>query len=427
MKSALLLSLILILTPAAFKAETSDDELDDNLESSEDGSDEEINSYRLCKRELLFAYGVENPGYIKAPPMLCQHRTEESCCSRTAESQLLERWVNVNRVLLVQNIDGYMHLLKGLFDYYEDLILFAKYVHMNPHSGQKCMESSRFLIMNYLKKDDILKFVENLNISFDFLKNSRKGFYCSICDVNYQHFFDTEAKKIIFSTDFCQGLVENTIEAGYERVNQILPLFENINVLMTCNKDEEEENIGSSESEVQFTIDDDDLKQLNDCYSLFSELIKPDLYMNTCVHYCRDYKFSSASPIFEGSLAKLSFLYDKILQKGFTMTDPVFALKDEDSSFVQEDGTEITNYIRKEYDFTAAKDMYFHSEFKVENINSFESIFEDIGIDPIQKSNDSKFLFGTEDYLEDLKPNPFAKAEVFGVMTLALFWFLSVA
>lgn len=409
------------------KAEEPETKEPENPHAVDKETEGEINSYRLCKRELLFAYGVDNPGYVRAPPMLCTHRTPESCCSRTAESQLLERWANINRVNLSQNVDGYLHVLKGLFDYYEDIILFAKYVHMNPNSSQKCMESSRFLIMNYLKKDEIMKFIENLENAFEFLKNARKGFYCSMCDVNYQHFFNTDDKKIIFSTDFCQSLVENTIEAQYERTNQVLPLFTNINILMSCNKDEDDvPEASDSENEVQFIIDEDDQRELNDCYSLFSEFGKPDLYLNTCMHYCRDFKFASSSNIFEGSLGKLSYLYDKILQKGFNMTDPVFAPKDEDSSFVAEDGTEIINFIRKEYDFTPVNDVFFHSQFKVENINSFESIFEDMGIDPIKKSNESKFLFGTEDYLEDLETNPYAKAGVLNLFIMICLALISI-
>ena len=421
MKSHIPILFILLLTPMITRADESEEKEPDNPHRAdkEAQGDDDFNKYRLCKNELLFAYGVDNPGYVRAAPMLCTHRPPESCCSRTAESQLLERWANVNRVTLAQNIDGYLHVLKGLFDYYEDIILFAKYVHMNPNSTQKCMESSRFLIMNYLKKDEIVKFIENLENSFEFLKNARKGFYCSMCDVHYQQFFRLNDKKIIFATDFCQALVENTIEAQYERTNQVLPLFTNINILMSCNKDENDVSEGSdSENQVQFMVDEDDQRELNDCYSLYSEFGNPSLYLDTCMHYCRDFKFTSASVIFEGSLRKLSYLYDKLLMKGFNMTDPVFAEKDEDLSYTAEDGTEIVNFIRKEYNFTPVNDIFYHTQFRVENLNSFESIFEDMGIDPIKKSNESKFLFSTEDYREELDENPYASARVLNLFVM---------
>ena len=388
----------------------------------ENEGEEEDQSYRLCKKDLLFAYGIENPGYIKAPGMLCKHRLKESCCSRTAESQLLEKWINEDRIRMTQNIDGYLHILKGVFDYYEDIILFAKYVHMNPYSKDYCMQSSRMLIMSYMKKGEIEEFIENLTQAYKFLKDSRKGFYCSLCDVDYQKFFDTNAKKIIFKTSFCQELVENTIEANFERVNKVLPILQNINTLLLCQENEEENKINLAIQSIQFGLDQDDLDELNHCYNLYTEFKKPELYMTKCLDFCRDYKFSLGSVVYEGSLAKISFLYDKILKFEFAMTDPIFAEKNESKSFIGDDGVETVFYIRNEYDFTTVSNVYFNSIYIAQDLKSFESIFEDVGIDPVIKSEKSKFLFAHENYLELLKPNQFSNTHKlsFGFMLISM-------
>jgi hypothetical protein len=403
----LILTLSLALIQFSYSEETETDENTEVPAEDENPESEKV-PYRLCQRDLLYAYGIENPGYIKAPGMLCKHKSPESCCSRTAESQLMEKWIQTDRVKLIQNIDGYYHILEGIFDYYEDIILFAKYVHLNPYSVDVCVRSARDLIFNYMKKDEIIEFMTKIKKAFTFLKESRRGFYCSLCDVHYQKYFDTDAKKIIMKTTFCQKLVENTVEAVYERVNKLLPILQNINVLLHCDSDKEDEEGGQGDTELEFGIDADDHMELNHCYNLYTEFNKPELYMVKCLHFCRDYRFSLGSIIFEGSLAKLSFLYDKILKKKFAMTDPVFALKDESRSFIADDGIENIFYVRREFSFTSVVNVYFESRYKTNDFRSFETIYEEEGIEPMVKGDESKFLFGHEDYLDILPDNPFA-------------------
>ena len=391
-----------------------------NEEESDEEQETPKSSYQLCQKDLLYAYGIENPGYIKAPGMLCKHRTSESCCSRTAESELLEKWIETDRVKLLQNIDGYYHILEGIFDYYQDIILFAKYVHLNPYSSDTCVASARDLIFNYMKEDEIIDFMEKLNKSFTFLKDSRKGFFCSLCDVGYQKYFDTDAKKIIMKTSFCQKLVENTVEASFERINRVLPILQNINTLLLCDTESSQGNDAKATETLEFTIDEDDKQEMNHCYNLFTEFNKPDLYMIKCLHYCRDYRFSLGSMVFEGSLAKISFLYDKILKKKFSMTDPVFAIKDENRSFTNEDGIENIYYYRPEYSFTSVSNVYFESRYKTNDFRSFETIYEEEGIEPMKKGETSKFLFGNDDYLTLLAPNEFASISSLKITILCM-------
>ena len=97
-----------------------------------------------------------------------------------------------------------------------------------------------------------MEFMEKLKKSFNFLKESRKGFYCSLCDVGYQKYYDTDAKKIIMKTTFCQKLVENTVEASFERINKILPILQNINTLLLCDTESASDEENKAVEELQF-------------------------------------------------------------------------------------------------------------------------------------------------------------------------------
>ena len=434
-KLIFLLALIAIfLNPIKSHEDDSDNEgtngeNENNAETAP--ADESGEHFRICKRELLFSYGVENPGYIRAPGMLCKHRVNGSCCSRTAESQLLEKWMLEDRIKISQNIFGYIHVLEGIFDYYEDIIIFAKYIHMNPISDEKCLEASRELIMNYLRKSEIKNIMKKIREAGRFLLESRKGFYCTLCDVEMQQYFDPAARKLVLSTHFCENLVEKTVEATYLRATHILPILQNINTILLCDKDKEFEDDEQSEAKeviqnVQYGLDEDDFEEMMHCYNVFKEFDKPELYLSKCESYCKDYKFSLASRVFEGSLSKISFLYDKILKKKFDMTDPVFSKKDEERSFVSEDGIEMNFYLREEFDFTQVPNVYFNSKYSAQNLQSYETVYEEFGINPVDKANKSKFLFGHTHFLEDLPANKFANKKIlsvtlFGILLMSLF------
>lgn len=45
----------------------------------------------------------------------------------------------------------------------------------------------------------------------DYFVEAHGGFYCGICDASNQSYFDTAASKVIYSINFCRGLVENSL------------------------------------------------------------------------------------------------------------------------------------------------------------------------------------------------------------------------
>lgn len=52
---------------------------------------------------------------------------------------------------------------------------------------------------------------ENLRRMEDFLYDSYKGFYCSICDHGNHQFFNKKTRTIQFSEKFCRDVVENSL------------------------------------------------------------------------------------------------------------------------------------------------------------------------------------------------------------------------
>lgn len=94
--------------------------------------------------------------------MLCGNEEKETCCSHMDETLLLEKWNNTNKKLIKPYLDGYVLLTKLILNYYEDVIVLSKYVYLNPKSSDVCKQASEHLILNYLYKEEITKYAEQL-------------------------------------------------------------------------------------------------------------------------------------------------------------------------------------------------------------------------------------------------------------------------
>lgn len=106
----------------------------------------------------------------------------------------------------------------------------------------------------------------------------QKGFYCSICDAEYNQYFAVQKEdKIVnfMSANFCAQVVNIFREFLYYKVNYIDPMILNANFLMNCyyNTDEYEFNFN-------YNIP---LKNINNC--IYSGGAGKD-----CINVCEEFK-----------------------------------------------------------------------------------------------------------------------------------------
>lgn len=121
-------------------------------------------------------------------------------------------WNIETRKNLFGYLEGNIYLLKTIVNYYEDVIVLGKYIYLSPKSSQVCKEASEKLVTEYIFKDELIKRIIEISKTLVKIRGLRRGFYCALCSVKNQKFFNTFEKKLIFSHDFCEYLVENSIE-----------------------------------------------------------------------------------------------------------------------------------------------------------------------------------------------------------------------
>ena len=73
---------------------------------------------------------------------MCGGKEKETCCSHNDETKLIYNWNNENRLNIKPYGEAIIWLMKGIFNYYEDLIVLSKYIYLNPKSSEECKLSA---------------------------------------------------------------------------------------------------------------------------------------------------------------------------------------------------------------------------------------------------------------------------------------------
>lgn len=358
-------------------------------------------AYEICKTDLLYSYGVITPRYTNRTTLMCGGEEPESCCTHNDETKLSHEWSITNQFRIKPYISGYVYLMKKIFNYYEDLIVLAKYIYINPNSSEGCKDAAEDLVMRYIYKEEIVKFMDRLEIFMNNLASMRKGFYCTLCSVYNQRFFNTQTKKVIFSNDFCENLVEFSISEIQYKVKKVLPIFRRMNKILNC-----KDGIDAPE-EIPIELSDEIVGQIDECYDSYSKNKDPSAYIHDCINYCKRFSLSAASEVYEGNLGRLEYVHNKIVSSGLISNDRIFPDLDMDV----------------QYDFYKLNPEFFENKLSFEDFEKYENVFEPNGLEPFTRSTSSSYHYQLgKNPLKSIKSTFILYITTIGILGLFVFF-----
>lgn len=342
----------------------------------------------ICNTDLLFSYGVQNPQYLNQSSLFCQTGASETCCTNNDQSWILERWNDKERLIIQPFYELTVWLFKTIFQFYEDVILSAKYAYINTQTQPSCRQAAEFLILNYIDREDIKTFINDLSKSNEFFADIRRGFYCSLCTLKNQKYFNTDLKKITVSYEFCSDLVENVLETIALRINKVMPVLANMNALLNCQLPDQPDD------QAMFSISADKFYAVNQCFDAYSRFKSSQAAFSACQKFCSDFSFVKPSESFEGIIKPLATLKQKLLLTKIVPTDPIW----DDVDY------------KERYNIPALGDQFFTADLTFQDLGKYETIFDQYGLDPMSDSESSLFDYSEESGMEHLQ----MKAGVFG-------------
>ncbi len=359
------------------KVEVEDDIEDENLlkNNQDEEQEDELEEIASCNNELLYSFGILNSGFRNEKSSLCEDAVKESCCSAVSEEIIRNFWKNNNKIKIKEYIESYIYLFKSILNYYENFINKAKTVMNFPNASEECKASADHLISNFVPKDKMVDFILKLEKTYQHLGFVRKSFYCVLCTVDTQGFFDTDNQTIKFANKFCENLVESSIKELAERTALYLPIFDHMNVIINCDPNTPSVPVVYDVS--MALVEQDDIA-ITKCYQVYVKDQDPRVYLSDCLDFCKGFSLTSATEIFEGSFGKLNFLVNKIKAEG-----------------MKKEGIVFTDIKDKDYDFGFVSSEFFESNLPNFDLGSYTSKFERNGIELFYISAKSRFFYGT--------------------------------
>lgn len=166
-----------------------------------------------CNQDILLSYGLEGRQYAEEEKLDMCKFVKKSCCRNEDQLAMFKSWVEGGEEKGLDNRFGYHR------EIYFELLDSLKAANGIAKRMMEKLETKRVSNCKVLAKRvlhfDIEGVASKLKDSIvemhDFLTNTYRGFYCTLCDGMAQRYFNSRSQKVLFSQKFCRDLTSNSL------------------------------------------------------------------------------------------------------------------------------------------------------------------------------------------------------------------------
>lgn len=257
-----------------------------------------------CNPGLLATYGLE---VIRKPTndtnFICP-AVEDNCCTTTSQLYIFKKWMGRGeRARLLQVYKTIIATYEILFDDFKLVEKMAGIVLAQIPSDQitNCGEMAKTIrtLKASTYKQTTVKALER---AFRFVYDSRRGFYCSLCDADAHANYNTLDGNIRMSYGFCANLVKETIGWSgfrYEHFPKIARLYGYF--MSTCQSNGKYNPTNTLKESHKFFQNKRFMDQMKNCVDGLNHPAAGSI----CYDYCAHFNPAKFSRLFEGQFEKL--------------------------------------------------------------------------------------------------------------------------
>lgn len=230
---------------------------------------------------------------------------KSNCCSIQDADNSMYLWTTDSKQRVEIFYEVYLYLLKYILGYSAEGALLAKDFAVS--TNDECKSAAEdFLAMNLNPKlTNIIygSFADSVLA----LSSVRRGFYCILCDALTQQalaeFWSIVnlfySNRVYFSTEFCVGLVDKTIQSSYFLNTYVKRFSQNLAALINC------KNGGTSSMtyEVSFLAS----QQVKNCF-----FFKSKYFFFFCENYCEKFDLVKPSDLLDNDFVQLKKFFTYI-------------------------------------------------------------------------------------------------------------------
>lgn len=266
-----------------------------------------------CFRRLLESYDVSGSDRVLPYNNRLCPLAKFNCCSYKAQLDIYKKWVvQHERKNIIDIYKEFEHAFEGIFDTFAKVeglaqIAFENTVDIPKSNCNKISDTILKFKVSSLK-DQVVNAAKK---AFKFLYESRRGFYCAICDQRTHKYFNLRAEELMINQNFCNEMVKNTMNfflfkfVHFMKISRLYAEF-----LTKCDLDGKYYAHRYLKHSIKFFRQNEILMEVNNC----KKGLKSEDAHRFCTAYCTRFNPTKYDQFFEGELDKL-FSYEKILAK----------------------------------------------------------------------------------------------------------------
>lgn len=164
-----------------------------------------------CAPGILPSLGLQGHEIAKEEKLEMCPMIQNSCCQKSDQLKIFENWISNEegknlKMRFDKNFDTYSKLLENL----EEVIEKVSFIYSKLTGPKNCKILSQ-KILQFKIKDISPKIKNSIRNMYEFLHDSYKGFYCTLCNADFQEFINVKKKKFIFAQHFCRNIIVNSL------------------------------------------------------------------------------------------------------------------------------------------------------------------------------------------------------------------------
>ena len=378
--------------------------------------------------ELVYGIGSDVSTVNKKDPL--RSNNKQNCDGPSDQNTSMKHWENADRHSYENHQKIMLYIIKYILGYSKHYQEIANYyltfydqdgANGNVNNGNKSPEGN-FANYKFSKNprchkaakrvnDNGFKFRSRaqayyyeVNRKVNFLQNTRRGFYCTICDGdskqafgNYRYFLRwIKVETIHYDMDFCRDLIDNVADIVYSIHHDLQGYLKELLHLMTCVGDsnatsgnnQQGGNITVSEQFKQimdYPLGSTNNIRINLCTQFPSSNSKISLF---CLWFCNKWRYTSFSGIFDQNIKYAYKMYE------FLKTKQKYLIN-ENANIFNSDMANLQTTIEEAYNSVINSKKFFESVGKQGNFQNYGSMFNFLfyGIHPLNNAENSGYHF----------------------------------
>lgn len=300
------LLLIILITLSPTKPELTPDEIPKPM-------------HPKCVPGLASSFGLEGTNEPKNLELKMCPSLNLSCCKVNDQLSIFINWRNNGeKENLEQRFQFYLKIYSELLELLDDVNRRAN--SMNLMMIRKKIGNCKVLsqkISNYKIKKIAPKLKDAVKDMYDFFFESYKGFYCTICDAEMNHYFNVKKKFVLFSDKFCRNVIANSLHVLLYFHIHFAKYLNLVSRFATNCSFKGNFNVKPVSEDFIFSIS----PYINDNLKLCKQYRNDDDWMKYCEFICGNFRFTQMTDFFEPNIKKFIKFNKHLRNKLQEMTD----------------------------------------------------------------------------------------------------------